>query len=335
MIRIPKSNGRLRVIHAPCPELKEKQRAYLENEYRTGIGPGPYAKGFVLGRGILDHALPHVGKKYVVEVDIKDFFHSVRREGVAKAWVMEKLLDSELNSRGFPISRFDWKKAVPPLGLMDLAFIEKKGGSFLPQGSPLSPYLANLALKGADFKIARLLKNKFAPGDRASYTRYADNLVLSADSKKVIPIARHAVQRILESLGFCVNVAKFRVMRKSASQRICGVVVNEKPSIPRSRRREIRGRVENLFKDALHGKAVDPKELASVEGLLSQGGYIAPGWARKFSEKMSFVRLHVRMMKKSAERVPGASPVGIATHSTSGEGGGTSPREVLPFQKDG
>ena len=288
--RIPKANGKLRVLHIPSPELMEKQRELLYNEYRTGVGPGPYATGFVRHRSILDHAKPHIGKKFVVEVDIKDFFHSVRPWHLSRAWQREKLKPAEILIRKMVVRDRNWQGMMPPIGLLDIAFVWAGKKCFLPQGSPLSPYLANLAMKEADFRIGKLLKAIFKPEDRASFTRYADNLALSADSERIVVAAKHVVEKILLSLKFRVNHTKFRVMRRSARQKVCGIVVNDRATVPRKKRHEIRGRVENLWKDAKAGKEVSLEEFKYVEGYLSFVTGIDPKWAARFKEKMAFIR---------------------------------------------
>jgi RNA-directed DNA polymerase len=133
--------------------------------------------------------------------------------------------------------------------------------------------------------------------ENARYTRYADNLTFSADSDRIIPIARHAVERILLSQGFRVNHRKFKVMRQSSSQKIVGIVVNQKSSIPRKKRHEIRGRIENLFKDALNGKEINIDEWKSLEGFLAYAGHIDPAWADRFKKKLFFVRTHLEAKK--------------------------------------
>ncbi len=298
--RIPKANGKMRILHIPSPELKEKQRELLFNEYRTGVGPGPYATGFVRGRSILDHAKPHVGKKFVVEVDIKDFFHSVRPWHLYNAWKREGLKSSEILVRKMVVRDRAWQRMMPPIGLLDIAFVWAGKKCFLPQGSPLSPYLANLAMKEADFRIGMLLKFFFKPADRAAFTRYADNIALSSDSERIVIAAKHIVDKILLSLKFRVNHAKFRVMRKSARQKICGIVVNEKATLPKRKRHEIRGRVENLFKDAKAGKEIGLAEFKYVDGYLAYAIGIDPAWANRFKAKMAIVRdyLQAKQLKE-------------------------------------
>jgi RNA-directed DNA polymerase len=288
--RIPKANGKLRVLHIPSPELMEKQRELLFNEYRTGVGPGPYATGFVRNRSILDHAKPHIGKKFVVEVDIKDFFHSVRPWHLDRAWKREKLKPAEILIRKMVVRDRNWQRMMLPIGLLDIAFVWAGKKCFLPQGSPLSPYLANLAMKEADFRIGKLLKAIFKTEDRASFTRYADNIALSADSERIVVAAKHIVEKILLSLRFHVNHSKFRVMRRSARQKVCGIVVNDKATVPKKKRHEIRGRVENLWKDAKAGKEVGLEEFKYVEGYLAYMTGIDPPWANRFKVKMAFVR---------------------------------------------
>ena len=66
----------------------------------------------------------------------------------------------------------------------------------------------------------------------ARYTRYADDLVLSADHHLRAPQAVIAV--IAAEEGFRVNAAKTRVMGRGTRQTVTGIVVNERPNVTRA-----------------------------------------------------------------------------------------------------
>jgi RNA-directed DNA polymerase len=101
----------------------------------------------------------------------------------------------------------------------------------LPQGSPTSPALANLAAWRLDRRLAGLAA-RFA----ATYTRYADDLTMSG-SRTLLNRAGlivHLVEEIAAEEGFRLNDAKTRVRSHAQRQLVTGLVVNEGPRLPRN-----------------------------------------------------------------------------------------------------
>lgn len=297
IIRIPKKKG-VRIIHAPCDDLKQRQREYLKNEVRAGTKWSKRLTAFLPGRSIVDAAAPHVGKKYLVHVDIKDFFHHVTKAHIIRAMAFDRLTLREIENRAMPLANLDWRNVSPPIGLLDLAFIPSPkvpGEECLPQGGPLSPHLSLLATKVIDFKIAKMIRTAKVP---IIHTIYADGIFLSSNDKRVIPIGLHGVERILATEGFRANREKFRVMRSTGSQRVCGIVVNSKLSIPKKKRKEIRARVHNLWKGALGGKDLDVEEYLSVEGYVSFATHIDPSLYTKLRGKLEYIRQYLTAKKK-------------------------------------
>ena len=72
---IKKKSGGLRTINAPVNGLKNILRP-LNIVLNCIYKPHEKATGFVPGKSIVDNAKPHVGKHYVYNIDLKDFFHS-------------------------------------------------------------------------------------------------------------------------------------------------------------------------------------------------------------------------------------------------------------------
>ena len=285
VIRIPKKGG-FRVIHAPREDLKEKQRQFLANEVKAKWKWPRGLTAFLPGRSIVHAAAPHVGKKYLVHIDIKDFFHNVTKEHMVRSFFFEKMTMREIETRAMRLHGMDWSNVNPPVGLLDLAFIPAPGrnGKFcLPQGGPLSPHLSLLASKRVYFKILRMFRRRAIPVD---VTMYADGIFMSSDAKAVIPIGVKGVQKILESEGFEENRSKTKVMTAGSRQKVCGIVVNRKLSIPKEKRREMRARVHNLFMDMKSGKEIDEEELLSVDGYLSFALAVDKAWASKLKEKI-------------------------------------------------
>lgn len=70
---IPKKTGGKRTITAPDKYLKKVQRR-IDLILRLLFVPKPAAHGFLANRSIVSNAKIHVGKKYVLNIDLKDFF---------------------------------------------------------------------------------------------------------------------------------------------------------------------------------------------------------------------------------------------------------------------
>ena len=76
---ISKKNGGTRTIDEPYPSLKEIQTWILDN-ILTPVSKqfvSPVAKAFMPGKSLIDNAKFHRNKKYVVALDIQDFFSSI------------------------------------------------------------------------------------------------------------------------------------------------------------------------------------------------------------------------------------------------------------------
>jgi RNA-directed DNA polymerase len=69
----------------------------------------------------------------------------------------------------------------------------------------------------------------------ATYSRYADDLVLSGGPllRRAADTAAAAVADIARDEGFHVNEAKRRMATRAGRQRVCGIVVNERPNLAR------------------------------------------------------------------------------------------------------
>ena len=151
--RIPKGkSGKYRWISEPNEELKDFQDKKLKNVfYKTQ--PHIVNHGFIPGRSIVTNAQMHVGRKFVLSMDIKSFFPNCSTSKVKKA--LEEFFPQELKN---------------------LEYYLLKGA--LPQGAPTSPYLANFTLYDFDKTIFN-----YTQQNNITYTRYADDITLSYDNK--------------------------------------------------------------------------------------------------------------------------------------------------------
>lgn len=212
---VPKRSGGTRRLAAPDPALKAIQKRILRRVLGR-LKAHSAATGFERGHSIVTHALFHAGKEVVVRLDIKDFFPSTRAGQV----------------EGY-LRRIGWDAEAAGI-LVRLCTHE---GS-LPQGAPTSPKLSNLVNRELDARMQRLA-DKYG----ARYSRYADDLTFSfeqdvpANVKSLIRTAKV----ILKDCGYRMHTKrKLHVRRRHQRQQVTGLVVNERPALPREMRRRLR-----------------------------------------------------------------------------------------------
>ena len=238
---IKKKSGKLRTINAPCAGLKVFQTC-LNYVLQSFYQPNANACGFVPGRSIADGARKHVGKKYVLNIDLKDFFDTIEYHRVKVIFTLPpfNLIDDKENPNSLPyilanlcchpkeVTRFD-KDGNPYLCVRNVT----------PQGAPTSPIITNLICRQLDRRLLGLAK-RF----RLSYSRYADDITFSTNAKEVFEQGSEfmvELRRIVEEdQKFRINEEKTRVQSKSYRQEVTGLVVNSKVNVTKRYVKQIR-----------------------------------------------------------------------------------------------
>ena len=220
--RVAKRGGGTRTILAPNVRLKKAQRTLLAL-LDGGCKVSTPCHGYTRGRSIVTNATRHVRKRWVLRVDIKDFFPSIHFGRVRGA-----LMAPPLSLRR-PIAEALAALATIPTG---------RWQTELPQGSPLSPLLSNLICRGLDRDLTQVARTY-----RCSYTRYADDLVFSTDlpqmppslvdRTEVPPRAGAEITACIERHDFRINDAKTVFRRRNERQMVTGLIVNRKANVPR------------------------------------------------------------------------------------------------------
>lgn len=208
--KIKKDNGKMRTISEPLPNLKDIQDWILK-EILYKIKISRYAKAYIPNRSIRDHVRYHTNEKYVLTLDIENFFGSI---------------NFQLTERIF--KNLGYSNLVSNL-LTKLCYLN---GS-LPQGAPTSPFISNIIMYEFDEALSIYCREH-----ELKYTRYADDLAFSGAFKKESLIAK--VQNELEKIELVLNGDKTKFMPQSQPQNICGIVVNKKAQVPKYKRNEIR-----------------------------------------------------------------------------------------------
>jgi hypothetical protein len=234
---MPKRSGGYRLIEVPKMRIKGVQRRVLHRILDV-IPAHPRADGFVSGRSALSHAARHAGRAAVLSLDLEDFFTSISYGRVLQVFraagyprPVARVL-AGLCTTALPPARFascprpDNAAALPRYQRLRRSAL----GQHLPQGAPTSPALANLCALGLDRRLSGA-----AAAAGLEYSRYADDLTFSggeAFARDANQFATLAAAIALDE-GFEVNFRKTRVMRRAQRQRVCGLVVNERPNVAR------------------------------------------------------------------------------------------------------
>jgi RNA-directed DNA polymerase len=230
-----KNSGGLRLIEAPKEHLRQIQRRILD-EILHAIPVHAAVHGFVKGRSVKTFAAPHVGRRAVLRMDLKDFFPSFGGRRIQAffrtAGYPEAVADllGGLCTNAAP--RDVWKRAGFALSGEEIfAARQIYGRPHLPQGAPTSPAFANLCAYRMDCRL-----NGLARAAAATYTRYADDLAFSGDEAFERSAQRFAMRAATIALeeGFAVHHRKTRIMRPGVRQHLAGVVVNEHENIVRA-----------------------------------------------------------------------------------------------------
>jgi hypothetical protein len=246
---LPRHGGPPRVIERPKARLKSIQRRIL-HEVLDCIPAHDAAHGFTRGRSARSNAAAHTRRRVVMRLDLEDFFASVCAPRVYGIFRMAGYPEpvahtlTALSTNAVPVEQ--WAAVPRPTAPMLIQAHHRLGRRLatphLPQGAPTSPALANLAAFTLDRRLAGL-----AAALDATYTRYADDLTFSGSSRLLHQgeRIRATIATIAHEEGFAVNTRKSTVTTRAARQRVCGIVVNERPNVARREYDQLKATLHN------------------------------------------------------------------------------------------
>lgn len=242
---IPKRTGGERLISAPHKKLKAAQHWILAHILEP-LALAEHAHGFVPGRSTVSNAVPHVGAAVVVNVDLRDFFPTVTYRRVKGLYRKLGYSEEVATVLGLVCSEPD----ITETELDGTRYYVARGPRRLPQGAPTSPAITNVLCRRLDRRIAG-----WARKHGFIYTRYADDLTVSAKDRAA-PVGKMLafLRRITTAEGFAIHPDKIRVVRRGRRQEVTGVVVNERPGVPRDELRRFRALLFQIEKDGPAGK---------------------------------------------------------------------------------
>lgn len=234
--RLPKRSSGFRDIYSPNAFLHSLQldAKYLLEQFYNAPN---CVVGFVNGRSVKDGAQQHVGRRYMMNLDLKDFFSQVSAKRIVKtlmaepynfsprlAIVIARLCCVNLKAEKFSscIQKKEWLSHL-----------------HLPQGTCTSPLLTNIVCETMDRSLSEL-----CAANGVVYTRYADDITLSSDTD----IFRNAsgqftpfVKKFLSNLPYRLNKNKTHLSRAGQHREVTGLTVSDKGiGVGRAYIREIR-----------------------------------------------------------------------------------------------
>lgn len=231
--QIPKKRGGSRLIQTPESQLmfiQSRLNFYLQNYYHL-IRP-ECVHGFVINPNknekkcnIVENAKIHVQQKYVLNLDLKDFFPSIQ------AYRVKELFLSDY---------FRYTEHIATALTLLVTYDGK-----LPIGASTSPVISNFICLELDEALSIYCKK-----NEIRYSRYADDLTFSSNhfiSKTIIT----DLEYIINSFQFKLNPQKTRIKSKNRKQTVTGLVVNEKVNVDRKMIKMVRAMLHDTLQKGI------------------------------------------------------------------------------------
>lgn len=280
-LQIPKK-GRNKKKYRTVYKASERL-AHLQSEIKTHIEHNiynkdktisekyvtKYAYGFLRGKGIVQNARVHLDKKYLLNVDIKDFFKSITTNDVYHVLI---------------------KLGTPDSGAQIISEIITYNGK-LEEGLHCSPLISNLHCYKLDEELSRIGRSH-----GCSYSRYADDISFSSNTR--VPKS-NIIEQIFRKHHFEMNKTKTRYSKKGQAQYVTGLSVsdNKYPRIPKPMKRKLRQELYYLNKygytSHFHKLGIDieyvPAEIERIVGWIRYISAIEPVLGKEFAHILKTV----------------------------------------------
>lgn len=224
--------GKVRTISAPNDRLAHLQRGVLDIVTPLYRVRRP-VHGFVNGRSVKTNAESHLKQRFVLNLDLLDFFPSISEGRVSGL---------------FRALGIDYRTAEIIGRICCL-------NACLPQGAPSSPLLSNMVC----FRLDKAML-QFAKAHRCIYSRYADDITLSSHQPMTSlfeggapPAGRIAAEQlspdllaILTTNGFNLNPDKTHYADRNSRRIVTGLKINQFLNVDRKYVRNVRAALHSI-----------------------------------------------------------------------------------------
>ena len=262
---IPKHSGGWRTINAPKEELKELQRDIKDYLEDAGVNSHTAAYAYVKHRSAKDAVIRHqrTGHTCYLKLDFSDFFGSCNKQTIMRS-----------------LTQIPFFTCMPIQTLNDLLHVAMLNGG-LPQGTPLSPWLTNQIMLPYDFEIAKACNSR-----AITYTRYADDMLFSADNKTALHAAIRVVREIIAGTNLKINNDKTRISTIYGKNWNLGLMTNKDNEITVGWRNKERARA-TLHNFILAPNSVTPQQASEILGKWQYYHQIEPEYFDNLLSKYS------------------------------------------------
>jgi hypothetical protein len=242
--KIPKKSGGLRTIDAPNDELKTTMTEVtnmLRNKFKLNTHDSAFA--YVKNRSVVDAVKEHNknDSRWFLKIDLHNFFGSCNKE-----FIINQL------SQIYPFAQQANTQETHSMLERLAEFATLNDG--LPQGTPLSPVLTNWLMIPYDYKINLLLNNLVKQNkilkQRYIYTRYADDIIISAKEKFNYNIVVEHIKNLFMNSPLELNETKTRFGSNAGRNWNLGIMLNKdnKLTVGHKRKRYIKDNVYYFIK---------------------------------------------------------------------------------------
>ncbi len=270
---------RYRIIAVPNPGLLKAQQ-WITQKILSQADPHSASVAFSKGDNLIDAAAPHCRCRWLIKLDVRNFFESVSEITVYRVFLslgyqplvsMElarlctRLRSSDHGQRGRWLVRWWQWRVIKAYQVWRPDLGDRMG--HLPQGAPTSPMLANLAMRDFD-KVVSEMASELG----LMYTRYADDLTLSTRSKDYTrEKCSRAIGKVYAAMalfGLSPNATKTKILTPGGRKVVLGLLVDgPKPKLLRHFKATMR---QHLY--YLHHPAIGPVAHARTRGFTSTVG---------------------------------------------------------------
>lgn len=251
IFKIPKRTHGFREISAPKAQLKEdlKRINYILVNHLNLLAHDS-AWAYIKHRDVVQAMQTHVNNnsRWYLKIDLKNFFGSCNKEFILKQLI-------ELYPFKLLIEREKTYGSTTTLDILNDLIHTTCLNNVLPQGSPLSPLLSNLVMVEFDYKINKLLyslskENKLFK-QKYIYTRYADDIIISARNKFEYSNIINALNELFKDTPLSINTEKIRFGSTAGRNWNLGVMCNKdnKITVGHKRKQLIKSTVYNYIID--------------------------------------------------------------------------------------
>jgi RNA-directed DNA polymerase len=286
---IRKRSGGKRLIAAPEPQLLAVQR-WIARHVLLKRPVHSTSMAYARGASPMACANRHVGARWLVKLDIHDFFESIPERRVYFAFrecgyqplVAFELarLCTRVHSPTHPTMPPEWQSSRRDTPGVISSYAHPLIGH-LPQGAPTSPMLSNVVSRPLDELLDRL-----AHRDGLVYTRYSDDVVFSTDRdlgrRQVRTLVKDAT-RIFAAFGHMVHQKKITVAPPGSRKLVVGLLVDgSEARLSRAYRSRIETHLHGLEKFGLADHAAARRftsiwgMIRHIEGLISHTCAVDP-----------------------------------------------------------